>query len=67
MVSQQINEEERLYGEGVKYVIMPHILGAKHFSTMIENNKLSMNSFLKDKIKHLEHLAQRKSISRKHT
>jgi Kef-type K+ transport system membrane component KefB/Trk K+ transport system NAD-binding subunit len=66
VVSHQINEAERLYEEGATYVIMPHFLGGKHFSTMIERNKLSMSKFLKEKIDHIEHLNKRKDLGHKH-
>lgn len=66
VVSHQINEAERLYEEGATYVIMPHFLGGKHFSTMIEKNKLSMHKFLKEKIIHIEHLNHRKNLGHTH-
>lgn len=66
VVSHQIDEAERLYEEGATYVIMPHFLGGKHFSTMLEKNKLSLNNFLKEKIAHLEHLNYRKSLGHNH-
>ena len=66
VVSHEINEAERLYQEGATYVIMPHFLGGKHFSTMIEKNKLSMDKFLKEKIKHIEHLNHRKDLGHRH-
>ncbi|MFO8016054.1 MAG: cation:proton antiporter [Candidatus Woesearchaeota archaeon] len=66
VVSHQIDEAERLYEEGATYVIMPHFLGGKHFSTMIEKNKLNLNSFLKEKISHIEHLDQRKKKGHNH-
>jgi Kef-type K+ transport system membrane component KefB len=56
VVSHQINEAQRLYEQGATYVIMPHFLGGKYFSTMLENNKLSTSKFLKEKITHMEHL-----------
>jgi len=66
VVSHQINEAERLYEAGATYVIMPHFLGGKHFSTMIEKNKLSMSKFLKEKIAHMDHLNNRKDLGHKH-
>ncbi len=66
VVSHQINEAERLYEEGATYVIMPHFLGGKHFSTMIEKNRLSMSNFLREKIAHMEHLGERKSMGHRH-
>ena len=66
VVSHQIDEAERLYEEGATYVIMPHFLGGKHFSTMIEKNKLSMSNFLEEKIAHIEHLKYRKMAGHSH-
>jgi len=66
VVSYQIEEAERLYEEGATYVIMPHFLGGKHFSTMIERNKLKLDKFLKEKIVHLEHLNHRKDRGHEH-
>lgn len=66
VVSHQIDEAELLYEMGATYVIMPHFLGGKHFSTMIEKNKLSMSNFLREKIAHLEHLSLRKNMGHKH-
>lgn len=66
VVSHQIDDAVRLYDEGATYVIMPHFLGGKHFSTMIEKNKLSTSNFLKEKIAHIEHIKFRKSLGHKH-
>ncbi len=66
VVSHQIDDAVRLYDEGATYVLMPHFLGGKHFSTMIERNKMNMNKFLKEKISHLEHLNYRKQLGHKH-
>jgi Kef-type K+ transport system membrane component KefB/voltage-gated potassium channel Kch len=66
VVSHQIDEATRLYEEGATYVIMPHFLGGKHFSTMIENNKLSIRKFLQEKIEHLEHIKRRKDQGHEH-
>lgn len=66
VVSHQIDEAEILYEQGATYVIMPHFLGGKHFSTLIEKNKLSINKFLKEKITHIEHLKQRKDLGHRH-
>nr|MBC8495666.1 NAD-binding protein [archaeon] len=66
VVSHQIDDAVRLYAEGATYVLMPHFLGGKHFSTMIEKNELNMNKFLKEKIAHIEHLNYRKQLGHKH-
>lgn len=54
IVSHQIDDALTLYEEGATYVILPHFLGGKYFSTMIEENQLSTEKFLRDKILHLE-------------
>ena len=66
VVSHQIDDAIQLYDAGATYVLMPHFLGGKHFSTMIEENKLNMNKFLKEKIAHIEHLKYRKELGHKH-
>jgi Kef-type K+ transport system membrane component KefB/voltage-gated potassium channel Kch len=66
VVSHQISEAERLYQEGATYVIMPHFLGGKHFSAIMEKSKLNMNSFLKEKLSHLESLTYRKNLGHNH-
>jgi len=66
VVSHEIDDAIRLYDAGATYVLMPHFLGGKHFSTMIEENKLNVNKFLKEKISHVEHLNYRKKLGHKH-
>jgi len=66
VVSHQINEAIKLYNEGATYVLMPHFLGGKQFSTMIENNKFNIKKFLKEKKSHLKHLKYRKQIGHEH-
>jgi voltage-gated potassium channel Kch len=66
VVSHQIDGAMRLYDAGATYVIMPHFLGGKHFSTMIENNKLSTNKFLKERIAHIDHIKKRKKKGHDH-
>lgn len=66
VVSHQIDDAITLYEHGATYVIMPHFLGGKHFSTMIERNKLSMSLFLKEKISHMKHIKLRKNIGHEH-
>jgi Kef-type K+ transport system membrane component KefB/Trk K+ transport system NAD-binding subunit len=59
VVAHQIDDAIRLYEEGATYVLMPHFLGGKYFSTMIEKNKFNVSKFLKEKIIQLEHLKKR--------
>lgn len=66
VVSHQIDDAIRLYDEGATYVIMPHFLGGRHFSTMIEENKLDFSKFLEEKIAHIEHITQRQILGHRH-
>jgi Kef-type K+ transport system membrane component KefB/Trk K+ transport system NAD-binding subunit len=66
VVSHQIDEAIRLYDEGATYVLMPHFLGGKHFSTMIEQKKFDVDKFLKEKINHLQNLNYRKEVGHEH-
>ena len=66
VISHHIDDAVRLYDNGATYVLMPHFLGGKHFSTMIENNKLNINKFLKEKIEHMAHLNYRKQLGHNH-
>ena len=66
VISHQIDDAIRLYDEGATYVLMPHFLGGNHFSTMLEENQLDINNFLKEKIRHIEHLNYRKKLGHEH-
>lgn len=66
VVAHQIDDATMLYDAGATYVIMPHFLGGRHFSTMIEENELSMDHFLQEKIAHLEHIKARKDLGHEH-
>lgn len=66
VVSHQMDDAIRLYDEGATYVIMPHFLGGRHFSTMIEENQLDLSCFLEEKIAHIEHIKIRKDMGHKH-
>ena len=45
---------------------MPHFLGGRHTSTLIERYGLDLNKFLKEKTTHIEHLRTRKNIGHEH-
>lgn len=66
VISHQIDDAMVLYEAGATYVIMPHFLGGKHVATMIENHKLNVRKFLKEKAIHLEHLHKRKHAGHEH-
>jgi hypothetical protein len=66
VISHQIDEAMQLYEAGATYVIMPHLLGGKHIATMIENHKLNVRKFLKEKTEHIDHLHKRKKAGHDH-
>ena len=66
MTSHQIDDAFELYEKGADYVIMPHFLGGDHASTLIENFGTNINKFIKEKVRHIEELNQRKSFGHEH-
>lgn len=66
VVSHQIDEAIELYDKGATYVIMPHFLGGRHVSTLIENYKFNLNKFVKEGIAHIKHLKNRKKMGHEH-
>ncbi len=66
VISHQINNALELYNQGASYVILPHFLGGKYLSTMIENFQFNVESFLEEKIKHLDYLNIRKNKKQEH-
>lgn len=65
-VSHQVDESLSLYEAGATYVIMPHFLGGRHASMMIEKKGLNLNSFLQDRIFNVENLKHRRDIGHEH-
>jgi len=62
MVCNSIEDSLKLYNEGASYVIIPRFLGGEHASALLEKHGFNMNKFIKEKVAHLEHLGDRKSI-----
>ncbi|MBI2508262.1 cation:proton antiporter [Candidatus Woesearchaeota archaeon] len=60
VVSNQVDKAKLLYSEGATYVIMPHFLGGKYASMMIDRCGFSIQRFNEEKNKHLNHLKERK-------
>ncbi len=60
VVSHQIEEAIALYERGGTYVIMPHLLGGHHASTLIEKNELNLDKFLEERVAHINDLKSRK-------
>ena len=66
VVSHQIDEALHLYEVGASYVIMPHFLGGKHTSALIESYGLDTGKFLKEKSSHIQDLKHRKNHGHEH-
>jgi Kef-type K+ transport system membrane component KefB len=66
IVADQIDSAIELYKHGASYVILPHFLGGKHISTMIENYGFDIDKFLKEKISHIDYLKKRKEKKQEH-
>jgi voltage-gated potassium channel Kch len=55
-VSQNVKDTLKLYECGATYVIMPHYLGGKHTSLMVEEYGFAQKHFLKERFLHIDHL-----------
>jgi len=66
VLSHNIGEANELYKYGATYVIMPHFLGGSHASKMIDEYKLDVNKFLKEKEKHIKYLRNKKRLGHEH-
>lgn len=66
VVSHNIEETNILYDNGATYVIMPHFLGGRHASIMINKYKLNLNKFLVEKKKHLKLLKIKRELGYEH-
>ncbi len=65
-VSHHIDEAHRLYSAGVSYVIMPHFLGGRYASMLIDKHGFNADSFNDEKKKHIVHLKKRKELGHNH-
>jgi voltage-gated potassium channel Kch len=63
VISHNIKDTKELYRRGASFVVMPHYLGAKNASKMIENYGLKIDAFEKEKIQHLEELEKRLKLT----
>lgn len=66
MTSHQIDDAFKLYEAGADYVIMPHFLGGEHASALIENFGTNLGRFVKEKVKHIGELNQRRIFGHEH-
>jgi Kef-type K+ transport system membrane component KefB len=63
VISHDIKHTHSLYEAGASFVIMPHYLGAKYASKMIEEHQGEQYHFEKEKEEHLKHLSERKKFT----
>ncbi|MCF7846317.1 MAG: cation:proton antiporter, partial [Candidatus Peribacteraceae bacterium] len=56
VVSENEGDAVKLYDEGASYVVMPHMLGGHHVSTIIETLGFDFKKFMTEKLKHLDQL-----------
>ncbi len=66
VTANQIDEALKLYERGADYVILPHFLGGKHVSMMIEDYHSNLKKLFHLKIAHIEELKERKSLGHEH-
>lgn len=66
VISHNIEEAHFLYHDGATYVIMPHFLGGSHASKMIDEHKLDLSKFIKEKEKHMRYLNHKKRLGHEH-
>ena len=66
VTSHNVEEANELYNQGATYVIMPHFLGGIHASKMIDDYKLDLSKFLKEKKKHVKYLNNKKKLGHEH-
>ncbi len=65
-VSHHVDEVHKLYSAGASYVIMPHFLGGRYASMLIDKHKFSIEKFSDEKKKHIDNLRKRKELGHTH-
>ncbi len=60
VVSHSVEEAMNLYKAGATYVVMPHLLGGKHASHLIQTHGLNLRPFFHERRLHLHILQERK-------
>ena len=66
VVSHQIEEALAFYKEGASYVLLPHFLGGKHVSKMIEEYQFNIKRFEEQKDVNIKELVKRKKLKHEH-
>jgi len=65
-MSHNISEAQKLYEFGASYVILPHFLGGRHASLIIQRIGFNSSKLAKIRTAHLKYLQKRESIGHEH-
>lgn len=66
VISHHIDEAYVLYNAGATYVVLPHFLGGKYASMLINKYGLDLTEFNKERTRHIVHLKKRKMMGHTH-
>jgi Trk K+ transport system NAD-binding subunit len=64
--ARQISEAVELYGAGADYVILPHFLGGRYVSAMIEKDGFDRREYEHERKEHLKELKEREELGHEH-
>ncbi len=64
--AMQVHDAFDLYDAGADYVVVPHLLGGKHVSLLIEDFSTNIHKILEHKNKHLHELKEHRHLSNAH-
>ena len=62
MTANHVKDALELYDSGADYVVLPHFLGGKHISLLIEDFTGDINRIIRNKIKHIKELEGRHAL-----
>ena len=66
LTADHVDDALDLYKKGADYVILPHFLGGHYVSTLVERYQKSPKSLIKEKIRQLYELSDRKEFGHEH-
>ncbi len=61
-----VDEALKLYNLGADYVILPHFLGGKYVSFLLQDATVDVQNLLKEKTAHIKELHERKHLGHEH-
>jgi Kef-type K+ transport system membrane component KefB len=62
LVCNSIEDSLKLYDSGANYVIIPRFIGGEYASMLIEKNGFNLEKFINERICHIDHLGDVKTI-----